>query len=76
MDRLSKGNPVPCEKIDKSLFAVCTMISLGNSMMSRFWTDKWLQGSAPHALPLAVSARVISGPAQKGTRCGKGTLFA
>jgi hypothetical protein len=40
----------PCDSTDRSLFAACTKISLGNGETAKFWTDKWLNGSAPEQL--------------------------
>ena len=42
-----KGTPVPCDQIDRKLFAACTEITIGNGQTALFWHDRWLQGNAP-----------------------------
>jgi hypothetical protein len=46
-ERPWKGMQIPCDTTDMQLFAACTKITLGNGQNAKFWTDKWLNGSAP-----------------------------
>jgi hypothetical protein len=41
------GTEVPCDDIDKLLFANCTHISLGDDNKASFWHSGWLQGNRP-----------------------------
>jgi hypothetical protein len=50
VDRPWNGTEVPCDSMDKQLFSACTKIELGNGARCRFWSDRWLQGEAPHAI--------------------------
>jgi hypothetical protein len=40
----------PCDSTDKSLFAACTRITIGEGESARFWTDKWINGTAPEQI--------------------------
>lgn len=42
-----KGMEVPCDDLDRNLFAACTSLSIRDGCTARFWTDQWLDGSAP-----------------------------
>ncbi|CAM0901775.1 unnamed protein product [Alopecurus aequalis] len=44
------GTEVPCDTIDRDLFAACTQVSLGNGNRCRFWTDSWIDGKSPKSL--------------------------
>jgi hypothetical protein len=41
---------IPCDETDRSLFAACSSITLGNGEKAVFWTDKWLNGESPQSL--------------------------
>ncbi|XP_073362137.1 uncharacterized protein [Aegilops tauschii subsp. strangulata] len=54
-DWIDKGHPwagseLPCDKEDLALFSACTLITIGNGLIARFWHDHWLDGQAPHTL--------------------------
>lgn len=46
-DKPWKGTAVPCDTIDRQLFAACTTITIGDGSIARFWNEKWLMGQAP-----------------------------
>jgi hypothetical protein len=41
------GTPLPCDAVDRQLFAAATEIFLGNGEVADFWSDRWLHGQAP-----------------------------
>jgi hypothetical protein len=41
------GTGVPCDEGDKTLFASCTSITIGDGSRASFWHSGWLQGSRP-----------------------------
>ena len=41
---------IPCDTIDKNLFAACSSIKMGNGETAFVWTDRWLNGEAPATL--------------------------
>jgi hypothetical protein len=54
------GKPVPCDKVDRALFAAATQITIGNGAITNFWSDRWLYGWAPCDLApslFAISSR-------------------
>lgn len=55
IDRPWKGTQIPCDTVDRSLFAACTKISLGNGKKINFWKDRWMHGIAPIALAPEVA---------------------
>jgi hypothetical protein len=40
-----QGSSLLCDETDKQLFRVSTTITLGNGNKSKFWHDRWLNGS-------------------------------
>lgn len=38
---------LPCTEVDRALFSACTVISIGNGMLTSFWFDRWIDGAAP-----------------------------
>ena len=58
-DRPWKGTPTPCDDSDKTLFAACTTIHVGNGEIARFWSDKWLNGQAPHDIAPLLPALAV-----------------
>lgn len=40
-----QGSSLPCDETDKQLFRASTTITLGNGNKSKFWHDRWLNGS-------------------------------
>lgn len=46
-DRPWKGTVLPCTEVDRALFSACTVISIGNGMLTSFWFDRWIDGAAP-----------------------------
>ncbi|RCV20137.1 hypothetical protein SETIT_4G032100v2 [Setaria italica] len=41
------GTAIPCDKIDRQLFRVSTMVCVGNGTKAKFWQSSWLAGKAP-----------------------------
>jgi hypothetical protein len=57
------GTKMPCDQVDKDLFAACTRIMLGNGETASFWTNRWLNGQAlcsmaPLCFPLAARKKL------------------
>lgn len=46
-DRPWVGMEVPCSKVDRQLFRMSTLISLGSGRTMRFWESSWCDGQAP-----------------------------
>jgi hypothetical protein len=51
------GTDVPCDDVDKRLFARCTRISLGNGKKVTFRLSGWLQGKRPKDLASLLYAK-------------------
>jgi hypothetical protein len=43
-------NRPPCDEIDKQLFRVSTIVTLGDGRQAKFWESSWLDGRAPRDL--------------------------
>lgn len=41
------GMKIPCDEIDRQLFAACTTIHMGNGRKTSFWHDGWINGRQP-----------------------------
>jgi hypothetical protein len=41
------GTLLPCDEVDRSLFAAATEITLGDGSIAKFWSDHWLSGTTP-----------------------------
>ena len=41
------GSPTPCDNIDRQVFRVSTVVTVGNGAVDKFWHCSWLQGRAP-----------------------------
>jgi hypothetical protein len=48
------GYPLPCDALDRSLFATATIITIGNGAKANFWKDRWLHGVAPCEIAPAI----------------------
>jgi mannosylglycoprotein endo-beta-mannosidase len=48
------GSDLPCDAVDRELFATATVITLGDGSIAKFWSDRWLQGMAPRELAPAL----------------------
>jgi hypothetical protein len=44
------GTDPPCDEIDKQLFRVSTIVTLGDGRQAKFWESSWLDGRAPRDL--------------------------
>jgi hypothetical protein len=58
IDRPWDGEETPCNKVDKLLFAACTMLTIGDGERALFWKSAWLNGQrpcdvAPHLLSIS-----------------------
>jgi hypothetical protein len=40
--------------VETELFQVCTTITLGNDQCTKFWHDRWIQGTAPKEIASAL----------------------
>jgi hypothetical protein len=38
------GLDMPCDEIDRDLFAASTEITMGDGNMARFWSSAWIDG--------------------------------
>jgi hypothetical protein len=55
-ERPWKGMNIPYDRSDMQLFAACSKITLGNGQNTKFWTDRWLNRSAPEEIAPLVFA--------------------
>lgn len=46
-DRPWVGSEVHCNDIDKQLFRVSTVVTVGNGKLAKFWESSWIEGKAP-----------------------------
>jgi mannosylglycoprotein endo-beta-mannosidase len=53
------GSKIPCDAVDRSLFAAATEISLGDGSIANFWKDRWLRGLAPIEMAPSLYAVAI-----------------
>jgi hypothetical protein len=44
------GTPLPCDAIDRQLFAAAIEITIGDGTLAYFWSDRWLQRRAPREI--------------------------
>jgi hypothetical protein len=44
------GSRLPCDELDKELFAAATEISIGDGSIANFWHDRWLMGVSPREI--------------------------
>jgi hypothetical protein len=47
---------LPCDAVDRELFAAATEITIGDGSIANFWKDRWLQGVAPRELAPSLFA--------------------
>jgi hypothetical protein len=55
-ERPWKGMNIPYDRTDIQLFATWMKITLSNGQNTKFWTDRWLNGSAPEEIAPLVFA--------------------
>ena len=48
------GTVIPCDSVDRSLFASCTTVTAKNGATASFWSSRWLQGEVPKEMAPAV----------------------
>ena len=44
------GLDLPCDKQDRALFSMATIITVGDGRLACFWHDRWLQGQCPKVI--------------------------
>jgi hypothetical protein len=49
-DRPWVGTEAPCDEMDKQLFRLSTIVTIGNGLHTKFWESAWLDGQAPRDL--------------------------
>lgn len=48
------GTMVPCDQLDKDLFAAATTITIGDGRMANFWHSHWIEGKSPKSITPAI----------------------
>jgi hypothetical protein len=48
------GYPLPCDALDRSLFATATTITIGDGAKANFWKDRWMHDEDPCEITPAI----------------------
>lgn len=50
------GTTVPCDQLDRDLFAAATTITIGYGRTANFWHSHWIEGKTPKSIAPAIFA--------------------